>query len=636
MTIQRQSILLVCAVLLCAAAAVPAGAQDDGSFSGDVRVGYRSVDFSGQEFKFKEDLNYDDGPRLFELGFEFSPASDEMGGLVDRVYLDIYDFGGSPYETLSLGVQKFGAFDFRYDRRESDYFYHDTILPKALAGDPGLAFAGDFHTFDFRRVQESAKLSIDVTDRASVNFGFDRFTKLGESTTTLDISRDEFELDKPIDESLNAFQAGFEYAWDDVTLVLQERYRDYENVVEIFAPGFSLGETTDDATTLDFFFLDQPYDFTSNDHVAKIVATPGDRLTIRAQALLQRLDLDVEADEESQGTSFTGAPFTTDLSGNGEIERELDLFDVDVSYLVTDRVALVGGVYQRSLDQRGDFVFGGDLRLGGWEVETTGLEAGVEFSATSAVTLTGGVRWEDREVEHDAIEGAEPGEGLDLEEGTDTEHTGFFGILAYRPVGSPFDLVAEVDSSSYDDPFTLTSPTDRLRWKLRASYGLGAGFSLAGTYVANTSENDDANWEATYDKANLRLAYNADGLNASLGYSLIDIERDVDQTVVTLPGFGGGQELFFPILYEAESDIIDGRLRWKASESWILGGSFQLYENDGSFGIERDDLRVFADYLFPEGYTVGLAYRMVDYDEELVNFDDYDADIIEASIGYRW
>jgi hypothetical protein len=625
MTTTRKAILLGAAALVCASVALPVLAQND-DFSGEIRVGYRSVDVGGSETKFREDIDLDDGPRLFELSFDFTPdAEGESGLLVDRVYLDVDNFGGDPFETLSLGVQRFGRFDFRYDRRKSEYFYQDVYL-----GHP------DFHTFDFERVRDSADLDLDLSERATLTFGFDRFTKKGESTTTLDLQRDEFEFDKPVDESMNAYHVGFSYAWDDVTLTVEERFRDYENLYEIFLPGQSPGEDTADTAVLDFYFLDQPYEYTSQEHVVRVVAKPGDWI-VRGQALLQSLDLDLDASERGAGTGFTGAPFGIDQTGSGEIDRDLDQFDVDVSYLVNDRWAVIGGAYRRNLDQEGDFLFGGGQNRGTWDIETTGIEAGVEVAATTAVTVTGGVRWENREVEHGALEAGLPGEGIDELDAVETDHTGFFGTLSFRPVGSTFRMTADVDSSSYDDPFTEISPTDRLRWRLRGEYGLGNGFSLAGSYTSHSSENDDTGWDATYDQANLRLAYTTPALSASLGYGLVDVERTIDQTVTTLPGFGGGAVLPLPVIdYDLDTDFIDGRVRWRASPLWVVGGSFRLYDNSGSFGVERDDLRAFVDYLFPAGYTAGLAYRTVDYSEDASSLEDYDADIIELSVGYRW
>ncbi|HMB54154.1 MAG TPA: hypothetical protein VKU40_12615 [Thermoanaerobaculia bacterium] len=625
MTTKTTLLALAAAALVVAAA--PALAQDGDDFSGEIRIGYRSVDTGGAETKYREDLNLEDGPRLFRLAFDFHDDG-SLGGLVDRVRLDVDHLGGDPFETLSLGVQKFDAFKFTYDRRESDYFYQDVLIPRADF-DVRLSNGGDFHHFDFERVQDSARLDLRLSERAKFHFGFDSYGKRGEATTTLDISRDEFELERVIDETSETWTAGVEYAWDDVTLVLEERVRDFEDAVDVFAAGATEGENPPpNAAALDFYFLDQPYEYTAREHVVRVVATPG-RWTIRGQALLQDLDMDVEASERASGTDFRGNPFALDDLGAGEIDRDLDLFDVDFSYLVSDRVAIIGGAYSRSLDQDGDFTFADERNLGAWEIDTTGVEAGVEVAATTTVTVSGGVRWEEREVRHDAAADAGPGDALELDEET-TEHTGYFGNLSWRPTGTGFTMTALVDSSSFDDPFTLASPTDRLRWRLRANYAIGeTGFKLSGALSSNTSDNDDSGWESTYDQANFQLSYAKPGFDASLGWSTVEIDREIDQSV-------NGGAFFFPIDYEAEADFLDGRVRWRPSERWTLGGSLRLYENDGSFGLERDDFRAYVDYVFEAGYTVGLAYRTVDYDEETFNFDDYDADVIEASVGYRW
>jgi hypothetical protein len=642
--LRTTSSLALALALVVSVTAGPAAAQDDaGAFTGAFRVGYRSVDFDGSPGKYREDVNLDDGPRLFDLHFTLLPDG-TMGNLVDRVDLDVGDFGGDPFETLRLGVRKFDAFDFTYSRRESEYFYEDVIVPHEVAN-VRLSNGGDFHGFDFERVQESADLSVEVGSRAAVTFGFDRFTKRGDGTTTLDLSRDEFELERVFDESLDAFQVGVEYRFDRITVVVEEQIKDYENVVESFLPGFSPGENTaPNSATLDFFFLDQPYDFTSRATLLRAVARPTDRWILRGLASVESVDLDLEASERSQGTDFASQPLATDLVGEGEVERDVDQLDLDFTYLVSDRLAVIGGAFSKQLDQEGDFLWGVGRNLGGWEIDTQGFEAGVEYTFTPQLSGSLGARWESREVSHFAVEALEPGLPLALDgERVETDHTGAFGSLAWRPASLPLRVTAEVDQSDVDDPFTLASPTDRLRYRLRAEYGLGGGFALTGSLMGNDSENGNSGWDASYDQANLRLAYTAPAVEASLGYGRVDIRRTIDQRV----SFG----TLFAIDYDAASDFVDGRLQWTPAESWRLGASATLYESDGTFSggdrylLERDDLRVFAEYLFPQSYALRLAWRTVDYGEDdvtvealpgVADFDDYEADILELSVGYRW
>lgn len=599
----------------------------DGGFDGELVIGFRSVDVNGEANKFREDLNLDDGPRLMELEFSLTPEG-TVRAFADRIQLDVREYGGEPFETLRLSVEKFGRYDFEWNRTESDYFYHDQLFPLDQVSVRN-ARAGDFHTFDFERVRDRANLEVTLSPRAELTFGFDRYAKRGESTTTLDIQRDEFELDRPIEEDFFQYQAAFEYSWDKVTVTLDERYSEYDNAYSIFLPGQSQGENPTDASVVDFFFLDQPYDFETWDHTLRVVAKPTDRWIIRGSGTLQDLSMDLNASERSQGTGFSGAPFSTDLVGSGDIDRDADLFDLDVTYVINDRFALVGGYYVRNLDQEGAFTFGGSLNEGVWEIETDGFEAGLEWTASSTLVLTGGVRYESRDVTHGAEEGA-AGAPLDLERET-TDHDGYFATVAWRPTGD-LRFTLDYEDDSFDDPFTLASATDRSRVRATGRYSLDNGFWLSGSYLLTEYENDVSGWDAQTDQANLRLGYRDDRLSASVGYSMAEFDRAIAHEVVG----SFGPPAFFAIDYTAESDFIDGMLRWSATPALTLGGELRLYENDGSFALERDDYRVFGEYRYESGFLYRLSYRTVDYDESAFDFDDYDADLFDFGVGWSW
>ena len=617
--------LLLAALLLLAPLSL-AAEEMTGSFSGSFKVGFRNVDVGGSENKYKEDYNIGEGPRLFDLRLELVP---ELGArnLADEITVDIANFGGDAFETMGLAVRKFGSYDLRYDRRKSSYFYNDIILLPAQAN-VRESTGGDFHTFNFDRVRDTASLKIDLSKAAKLTFGFDRFVKTGDSTTTLDIQRDEFELDKPIEEDMTEYQLGFEYAWDKVTLILDERRREYENIVEIFLPGFSAGENPPpNPASLDFIFFDRPYDFVSYDHTLRLIARPTKRFLVQAAATLQDLDMDIEASERSQGRTFAGQPFTTNLRGEGGIERDLQLLDFDMTYRINDRFALTGSVFSRSLEQEGEFVFGNAPSASIWEIDTNGGEIGAQFLISTAWSISGGVRVENRDVEEGAIEGSgEP----EAEEEPSTEATGYFATLAFRP-NKHFNFSLEAENLSYDDPFTLISPTDNQRIRLRGQYKTDGGWGFSAAYTMRSIENDDSNWESDQDQADLRVSYKKGGLTASLGYAFVDINRDVDQRVVFLPA----NVRLIPLHYEANSDFIDGHLYWKINDRFAFGSDCRLYDNSGTFALTRDDLRGYVDVGLGD-YTLTLGYRTVDYNEDRFNFDDYDADILELAIGYRW
>ena len=48
--------------------------NEDKTFFGNFKFGYRIVDTSGADFKYKEDINLDDGVRLFNFSLHYTPS----------------------------------------------------------------------------------------------------------------------------------------------------------------------------------------------------------------------------------------------------------------------------------------------------------------------------------------------------------------------------------------------------------------------------------------------------------------------------------------------------------------------------------------------------------------------------------
>ncbi len=123
--------------LLAAAAAgmalvAPCAAQKGDAPSGgpspltvDVTLGARGVDVTGDETRYRQDANLDDGVRVLDFGLHDVPA--ERDSAVDRIELDAASLGGDPYEQLHLEVRKYGGYELDVDHRKSQYFYDDTI-----------------------------------------------------------------------------------------------------------------------------------------------------------------------------------------------------------------------------------------------------------------------------------------------------------------------------------------------------------------------------------------------------------------------------------------------------------------------------------------------------------------------------
>ncbi len=610
-------------------------------------AGFRWTDVTGNNDKYREDLNYRTGPRLFNVDLSLAPTEN---GVVDLVNIYANQLG-DPYESLALTVKKFSRFNFRYRRHTSAYFYRDIILP-VEASDPNKSNGGDFHHFNFDRVNDRIDFDMRVGQRGKAFLAFNRQTRLGDSTTTRDISRDEFELDQPISEIKNDYTVGFQQAWDTVSVYVDQTYRDFENDVRLFLPGASLGENQEDAAELFFYNQLTPFDFTMPQSTARVNIRPTPRLTITGGFIYSDLNADFSHQEASRGISFQGQPFDTVFVGAGELQRTTKVSDIDVAYDVTDRLALIGGLRFNRFDQNADAGEINEGELTTLEISTDILEVGAQVFPARGVTLTGGFRYEERTASvlaapHDEEEDVE-GAGEIAEEGHEggehvtTERKSVFVSGTVTP--SPrVSLMAEYERGDYNNPFTLIAPTALDRIKARVRIRPMEGLAVTGVFYTRRIENDLAGGihpteprlrdPARLDTTDLtlHLAYSRTVATVFGGYT----RREIDNEVVNLID-AGGVGFLYEALYQSDLDRVFGGTRIDLTSSVAAGTDLSYYRNRGSFGLDWEQYRVYGEVLSPAGYLFRVTYQYNALDEQDFDFDDYGAHMVTTSVGYRF
>jgi hypothetical protein len=605
--------------------AAPAIAQPPAApsaLTGSISLGVRSVDVSGTTAKYLQDVNLDDGVRLFGVQMSYEPT--QAGGTIDRFDLDATGLGGDPFESIHLGLRKFGAYNLKLDRRRSEYFYADTILPADLASIAG-STGGDYHRFDFERVRDSAALDIDLSPATGISVSLERQTRAGKSTTTQDIQRDEFELDRPLDESSNALTLGVHHAWQRVTLIFEERLQDFANTSVLFLPGASPGANTTDPAALDFFMLDQSYDYKSRSRLVRAVTRPTDRVDVSAFWQHEALDLDVPAASESSGgVAFDGTPFTTTASGAAAVGRDVDVGGIEVGAKVGERLRLVGSARHSKLAQSGALAYATDLGSGDWDIATDGVELGVEVAVTPVMTVAAGWSAESRDTTRGFTLNTEVS-GPDV---SNTDRQGFFVRLAVETPGK-IDVNLGIESNDIDDPFALASPTATRRYKISARRRWENGLSLAGTYRSSSVDNRRSGFGSGTEQADLRLMYRGSRVQLSTGYARINLARQIDQLVT-----GGTRQDLFAIDYAAAALLRDASARWQVNPRVALGADLRAYDNHGSFRLARNDNSAYVDLAVGAAYGLKVAFRDLDYTEDA--FDAYDAQIVEVAFALRW
>jgi hypothetical protein len=590
--------------------------KDNDGFSGSFMLGYRSVDIDGLETKYMEDVNLETGPRLFHLNLHYTPEGN-LKKLFDRMDLRVYNFGGDPFESFSIDVVKYGKYKFKYDRKKSTYFYNDNFE------------GGDYHTFDFDRINDNGFLKIWLGTNAHVYMDFNRWTKKGQSTTSLDLNRVEFEYDKAIDEDSMDITVGLDYATKGFSIVLEEKIQDYENANSYFLPGYADGgDFARYPSALYYFTLNMPYDMEGNTHTAKFSAHPFKNFMIKGSARIIKQDTKVSYYEDAAGVDYLGGMFMYTNGGSGDFTRKMNMYDVDFSYILSSKLAVVGSFNYSNFDQNGSFTNGAETVSADLKYETGGGEGGIQYQPSSKFGITVGYRFERRDVEDE----------VEIEqENSPTDRSGFFGNIKLK-FSRSFALTADFQNGTYDNPFTLVSPTDYNRFRLTAKFKAKEFYANA-SFLLNKSKNDDgaATWESTKNQFNLRLGYHGKVVKFFAGYASIDVTREGDRNIYYPPAWEGGDGSFaWDIMYEGTSGLFDAYLSFSLAKAWDLGGYFNSYKNTGSWELSRSTLKLFLKYACPSGLIGQLGYRMVDFKEKELGLNDYKANIFEISFGYKW
>lgn len=608
-------------ILLLAVLVQMNSARADEEISGHIELGLREVDVQGDENKYDQYLNLDSGARLFGFNTRITPT-EPNGSVPDLIDLQIRGLGGEPYESALISVKKYGAYRFRYRRHKSDYFYEDLLIRPEDASSEG-STGGDFHHFDFERVRDAANLDIELSARTTLNIDFNRYEKTGDSTTTVDVEREEFEIEQPIDEVWRDYRIGLQHSWERATVTIGERWQRHENELSWFLPGFSSGSDPTEPTELDFFFLDQPYDSDLREHSLGISLQPSDKLALALEVRDIDLDLDIDATESSQGIDFLNTPFTREVRGGGGIDRDTTLVEATGSYTVTERLQLGASLRNYDLDQDAIIAFDNATTTSRWAVEHLGVELSAQVFVSKALSLGVGVHRETRDTEFAEFAGDDT-----FLRDEDTEQQGYFVAAQYTPVEA-LRLSFEFRDNQIDDPYTRASATDARRYRVRARYRVNDRWSLTASHRRTDYENEDTDWESSTEQSNLRAAYTTPRFTVSAAISRIDVDHEIDQLVS-----GGFRTDRFDIRYASEATFLHLNAELEVNDRLRLLAGLRTYDNDGSFEVERDDAELAAVLTLPRDYSLQLSYRNVDYHED--RLESFAADIWELSLRLDW
>ena len=169
-----------------------------------LEIGVRGLSVSGSDNKYRSDLNYSPGVRLFDSSF-FLRSREGSGGPFDEFLVNTSGWGGDPHGYTRVSVEKSGSYRFDANVRRARYFNALGSIANPLNAPVGQHTSNtrhNFSDFDFTGLPENRTLKFYL--------GYSRDTREGPGITTARFGGDEYAINLNSDTRANNFRAGID------------------------------------------------------------------------------------------------------------------------------------------------------------------------------------------------------------------------------------------------------------------------------------------------------------------------------------------------------------------------------------------------------------------------------------------
>lgn len=557
-----------------------------------VEIGYRWKSSYGSEDMYRSQINLGRGPRLLSssVSMEGSPHS---GKLWDRLNLSINNWGGDPYNTVRLRVEKSDVYLLDFQYQNIQYFNNIPTFSNPLLASGVLLSQ---HRRDTGRHLIDSRLTLWPTALIHPYVGFSRSRLQGRALTTMATGGDEFALSTDMRESSDEYRFGVEFGRTHFGGFVEQAFRHSKEDWRLTPTSGLLGGNNPGSTLGIPVFLT---DLLRNDHNrgnasitrAFLRWAPIPAVQMSGHASYINADQSFRQDLFSSG-SFVSVPnrriYPSERDAVGSTAQMPGLLaGGDIVIQPFSRLTLLDSyqVYQFHSDGGGSSAstLFNSLPLSGPQTPETvtllePLDSRIAFN-TRRNTLEGTIRWNDnigfrlgyryqfQEAKQPPKETAQGERPAHIES---NQHMPLAGIDF--KIFSGLQLTAEFEKGYTDAVFYRTMPKNFTRFRVRARSQLGK--MVRATAFMNL-----------FDHRNGLAGVDLSGHNRGYGFSFSLAPSDR-----------------ISLTMDYQKSDVDSNLRILVPQTLTAARSF--FADDANYGSFFIDLRLMRGVLFNLGYSV--------------------------------
>ena len=349
-----------------------------------MEFGYRGLRVGGATDKFRSDLNYKAGPRLFDSSFLAKSKDGKGSGLFDTLLVNSTGWGADPYSNLRVSMEngKWYRLDGTYRRFKYFNYLNNIANPNASSnpttGAPILVLpnpASGKHNINVRQQLGDFDLTIlPKNERFSFNVGYSPETYKGLTYTTYHAFGGEFLSPTTADSHANDFRVGANWKLGPVDFSFLQGFRRFTDDSSLNFSGTQknyLATTTTNIAQVNTWARTQPVRGSTDYTRFSAHTLLGKKVDISGRFIYTNSNIDFTFNETVSGlnwnTRVTGAPTTGAASGviayTGNTKRPAVVGDLGVTFFATDKFKLSNTVRFESFHINGSTFYTSNFSL---------------------------------------------------------------------------------------------------------------------------------------------------------------------------------------------------------------------------------------------------------------------------------
>ncbi len=306
----------------------PSNQEEIGGYkiTSSIEFGVRGISVDGNDNKYRSDLNYKPGFRLFDSGF-LMKSVDGKGKIFDNLSVSSTGFGADPDGFTRINVDKPGW--YKFDAKVRRFTYFNSLSNLAL----------NQHTSNTKRTLGDFDLTIlPENERIKFYLSYSFNRNSGAATTTYYYQLNEFPILSNVKFRSDEFRGGFDAKLAGFELSLTQGFQRFNDNTN-YRVDFTQTGNTPFRSALETFQREVP--FTGNTFFTRLSVHRlfAKRLDFTGRFVYSSSTSHFTLSERITGKDFVGNTITLDqLNSSGDSKRPDGIGDVGLTFFATSKL----------------------------------------------------------------------------------------------------------------------------------------------------------------------------------------------------------------------------------------------------------------------------------------------------------